>query len=526
MYDTVLGFERIGRGLPLYSEFPEMHECFDPSYHVFMMAKSSVLFHLIENKVGDRDLMRTNLMNIVEAPFLFNAREYFRRSACASQAVLMRERGYSTDMDPLLHFVRQRSQSFDSNNALKDNDSESMTPFYGGSTSNTPYHGATTPFINNQTPLRSEQNTPWRDNGVEIDKDNFPIPKLVERAPLVEKTDALMIDREFISGTEFISSIRKQGGMASTIEDNFIERYVRGCGLSLFRMNPRLSDKDDNRLKLLNVEMEQLQVSRGQLAKPYFNVLGTMQVRIFDNNNEMSEGSVSFRSSTETYVHHIHVKRSFGPKPKLKEGVRNKDGIQGIDTLTMSAEVQSRRTALEIARAVVTPVKNVEIDPYITNLRDVYMSGCTSYLIERLHKEVDRLDTLSHMLCLRLLVKSGGPMQALHEAMQGFYVANAAPKEPKGQGADDVQSISKEKSVELPLNLYSRAEAAICLAKCIKLLPIIILFAFCLMIFSGAGQNAKGAKLNGEDSDWEGNPVTPYICIIWHNGMLKICCVV
>ena len=150
----------------------------------------------------------------------------------------------------------------------------------------------------------------------------------------------------------------------------------------------------------------------------------------------------------------------------------------------------------------------VEIDPYVTCLREIYSSSSNGYLIERLHKEVDRMDTVSHILALRQLARSRGPIQAFTEAIHGCYTrreyktienkdpkgseskesrafetrdakaveirnaketggkasAGSESKETKGGGGN--LTLMKESVVELPLSVFVRAEAALMLAKC------------------------------------------------------------
>lgn len=175
------------------------------------------------------------------------------------------------------------------------------------------------------------------------------------------------------------------------------------------------------------------------------------------------------------------------------------------------------RSAIDIAASENLPVKVVEVDPYVTCLREVFSSASNGYLIERLHKEVDRMDTVSHISALRQLVRSGGPIQAFTEAIHGCYIRREIKniegkeakggegKDPKGgegkeaklsddkdskaaEGKDlkaaeskdakvaeakDAKGASggeitrvKETLVELPLSVFVRAEAAFTLAKC------------------------------------------------------------
>lgn len=167
------------------------------------------------------------------------------------------------------------------------------------------------------------------------------------------------------------------------------------------------------------------------------------------------------------------------------------------------------RAAIDIAANENLPVKVVEIDPYVTCLREVFSDASNGYLIERLHKEVDRMDTVSHISALRQLARSSGPIQAFTEAIHGCYIRrevkhtenkevksaegkqtkvaedknsnvaedkaikNAQSKDVKGAEVKDAKSAGegeftrvKETLMELPLSVFVRAEAALALAKC------------------------------------------------------------
>ena len=211
------------------------------------------------------------------------------------------------------------------------------------------------------------------------------------------------------------------------------------------------------------------------------------------------------------------------------------------------------RSAIDIAASENLPVKVVEVDPYVTCLREVFSSASSGYLIERLHKEVDRMDTVSHIFALRQLVKSGGPIQAFTEAIHGCYIRRevkslegketkgaegkdaksaegkdakvaedkvpmpaegydmkaaqgndtkvAAAKDTKGSGEGHLTRV-KETLVELPLSVFVRAEAALTLAKCKVVHSTHPCFTLIDIFY--AGQNEKGASLDSDKNEWLG----------------------
>lgn len=108
--------------------------------------------------------------------------------------------------------------------------------------------------------------------------------------------------------------------------------------MALLRTNCRVSGRDDHRLKLVHIDIEQLMLNRGEVVASPSASLGTIQVRIFEMNNEMKEGTVAFRAPSETFVHQIHIRRTYGPRPKHRT-----QGIAGAEGLILTAEAENRR---------------------------------------------------------------------------------------------------------------------------------------------------------------------------------------
>jgi hypothetical protein len=73
LVDSVLELEKAGKGLPLASYFPERYETFSPYYKQYMVCKSTVLYHLIENLIGGKDPMRLALKQLFKSPLLYTA---------------------------------------------------------------------------------------------------------------------------------------------------------------------------------------------------------------------------------------------------------------------------------------------------------------------------------------------------------------------------------------------------------------------------------------------------------------------
>ena len=336
MYDLVLSFDKMGRAFPLSCSFPELHESFTPCFLEYSKTKAAILFHIIENKIGDRDLLRTAIMELVHSPLLV-----VNTANHSTDKLELQPRASSSS--------RPRSQSLDSDSYTShplDTPLAQDTPFQCNST---PFAGNSTPFLGGSTPFLNESLTE-RSETLLKDKDNFPIPRPIERSnvegskqnvftPLLADTNV----SKTISGSDFIASIRQRGGMASTIEENFVDKYVRGTGISVFYISTRES-REDAKITNLSVDLEQAVIADGAMGHPLKSVLNAVQVRVLDKNGEVGEGMVSFRNPKESFLHRIHVKRTYGPHNKKK-------GIEGAETLTMDELKAKKRNSLSIAQA-------------------------------------------------------------------------------------------------------------------------------------------------------------------------------
>jgi hypothetical protein len=69
--DTIVEFEKMGRGVPLISFFPERFEIFTSMFGQYMRSKSNVLMHMIEDKIGGKDSMRNVLNAMVKSPNVY-----------------------------------------------------------------------------------------------------------------------------------------------------------------------------------------------------------------------------------------------------------------------------------------------------------------------------------------------------------------------------------------------------------------------------------------------------------------------
>ena len=72
LLDTVLELEKAGKGRPLASCYPEPYDVFAPHFRQYLICKSTVLFHLLENMIGGKDPMRIAFRQIMKSPLLYN----------------------------------------------------------------------------------------------------------------------------------------------------------------------------------------------------------------------------------------------------------------------------------------------------------------------------------------------------------------------------------------------------------------------------------------------------------------------
>jgi hypothetical protein len=73
LLDSVLELEKAGKGRPLAGVYPEPYDVYTPHFRQYLLCKSTVLFHLLENNVGGKDPMRVAFKQILRSPLLHNS---------------------------------------------------------------------------------------------------------------------------------------------------------------------------------------------------------------------------------------------------------------------------------------------------------------------------------------------------------------------------------------------------------------------------------------------------------------------
>ena len=127
MYDTVINLEKMGRGYSLISFFPENYENFHPYFNLYMKCKSTVLFQLIENRVGGKDPMRIVIKHIIKSPALY--KNIVSSSSPSSSAVTKSNNNQwngVNDVDVINNF--QTLLNISNNNNNNDYGSSNTTP--------------------------------------------------------------------------------------------------------------------------------------------------------------------------------------------------------------------------------------------------------------------------------------------------------------------------------------------------------------------------------------------------------------
>ena len=125
MYDTVINLEKMGRGYSLISFFPENYENFHPYFNLYMKCKSTVLFQLIENRVGGKDPMRIVIKHIIKSPALYKNIVSSSSSSAVTKSNNNQWNGVN-DVDVINNFQTLLNISNDNNN--NDYGSSNTTP--------------------------------------------------------------------------------------------------------------------------------------------------------------------------------------------------------------------------------------------------------------------------------------------------------------------------------------------------------------------------------------------------------------
>lgn len=168
--DGVVSLEKAGYGQPLMSLYPEGTHLHSRAYGQYMRLKASLLFCMIEHKIGGKDAMRLALKALIKSPLLFHEtklktapRQFTSNSAESTPVLSPTLHSPLTELSPVIS-----REASDGNASVVSASGSLSTPGAGASSTyvsaldETPYHpssqtynaGELSPYVSNDRLVR------------------------------------------------------------------------------------------------------------------------------------------------------------------------------------------------------------------------------------------------------------------------------------------------------------------------------------------------------------------------------------
>eukprot|EP00981_Chlorochromonas_danica_P009868 scaffold2858_cov245-Ochromonas_danica.AAC.7 len=366
MYDTVLAFEKQGRSGPLASFYPERYESFTLYFGEYMVAKSIVLFHIIEQAIGGKDPMRVALKHLIKSPLIF-AQMVCKGLPSASGHISGDNSVTSSPMilSPADSPIPPASPPYSQTDSLAGQE----TPFSpnGGYQSPYPYFqqtGAMSPFImyhgmggNYGTDGR------YRGNLSPYPYSQYPSPSASPAAGSdggdskasitsgnIWERELTSMTSECLSAESFLAILRHVSEASVQLDDRIIDRYIYECGALFLRLNVSVSDRVENKPRTITVTTEQIGYKNGGRLGKRFGRKGELpMLMVEDRDDHLTEPSLLYDQHICTHKQQAHS------RPGRRGGKRRK--IVDVTTLTdeqyaaklrADREKELRKSALQL----------------------------------------------------------------------------------------------------------------------------------------------------------------------------------
>jgi hypothetical protein len=310
MMDIVISLEQQGKGYPLSSSFyPEKYEVFSMAFGQYLLAKSMVLFQLIENKIGGRDSMRIALKQMIKAPTMFAA------TLIKSTSPSMNSYTYDfTEKSPKSSSPQTASPHFFSGlspevqTPYSDGGSMVETPIIGQESNLgflSPYQGALgyagyptaatgqqqqqqagsfTPYAG-FSPYRSSGTTvgvpgggyaaalgaltPFANAGMHSgERDVFDSSPLSRQMSMSSEdgweksggNDPYRFEMHTLTAESFILLLRHVSEASTDLDETFLERYVYNAGIMQLRIHVKISERVEGKTRTIFMYTDQVGV--------------------------------------------------------------------------------------------------------------------------------------------------------------------------------------------------------------------------------------------------------------------------
>jgi len=361
MIDFIVTLYKQGYQDPLVTFFPESYECFTPIYRQMMYYKSTVLMHIIGNRIQGKDKMRNVIGTIVKSSLLYQ----------------QRDNNLSTLITAIPSVPLYTSSSPQNN--INDSGSESPSPYVYGFESPPYYSRARSDSID-------EQNSP---NYLNLQRQSS-----ITSDPGWEG-DLSVLSYECISVDTLTKAIQTSSGIVTIFTNEFFDQYIYDNNLLFLRVTATIGNVGEKSNAIINVE---------PIGKGTGNIVHDVKLQIIEKiDSYFTEVTIGIGDKPIKYQKPLHTRagRKEGyRKPRLS--VDKEPRL--VDEIKLGKEVDYTKNAILLSRETEYAIKNVYIDPLQTNLGEVHICGPDSILVEQLFSNEEK-SAFHYIQALRCLTK-------------------------------------------------------------------------------------------------------------------------
>jgi hypothetical protein len=428
---NVAALEKAGFGESMVHLHPENNYIFSRHYGEYMRARSTLLFLMLESKIGGKDPMRLALKELIKSPLIFHE--------TTVKSVPRQFASNTSDQSPMASSINNLSPTHKSgrdfhtrlgNESVYSAGSLSPTTGYhaqhsiGGETPyqfnmglNSPYHvtGGITPghptvatgdipaYVSNDRYSRNRYmhggalspRSPYRPAGGDALGSRSPYstggalspmsisegygsmspPQLTRQGSLTSYTSweqlaAEILQSECISAENFVQLFQYVSDTFEDFGDDFLDRFVQKQGFGLYNVKVRCDDG-----KKITVRTEQVGYDRiGNISKRFSRPDTMTIIMVEECDDFVSKFNITVGDVPHTYEKAVYT----------RPGRRKERGL--------NAKERSLRSALDIVRtSEAYTVKYAVIDPTETFFADIFFACNDMQLIEMLFGDYNEL---------------------------------------------------------------------------------------------------------------------------------------
>ena len=352
--DTVLEMDKAGKGGALTQQYPLPYSRLGAEWRVYVRAKSTVLFTLLESRMGGRDCMRLAIQSLVQSSSLY---ENVERKGEKTDNLLARVNSSDPSNEASVEPPLMRSAS------LKE--------------------GVDPPLMRS-TSLKESSH--------------------VKAVVALDYSGNSLFRYGSAPGLSFKSFFVTLASCASNPFDNsdlFVRQYIHNAGSLLLNISSTLDTNEDNTPRNFSLSVHAI-AAREKDGRPALYP-SEFVVRVYESRDDTATDQVfALQGRRENLSHQLPrrkstAKKNIDPKEDTRTEEQKKVAEEQYQILDFNM------TAIDLARKEDHPVRMVLPDPSRRGIWEASLLLPAPLLVELLFSSIDDTDPARHILALRNL---------------------------------------------------------------------------------------------------------------------------